>query len=133
MKKKEVQEGSIYIRALKFGSGRGWFSFNELIASLKIEPQSSDELILFAQIKSGHLFKHNVAPHVFTRAHDEKQVLHMTVEDEFRLLEYVELQEARASSRSATRFATAALIISIVGTFASIGVSLCERFGWLGW
>ena len=40
----------------------------------------------------------------------------MTVEDKFRLLEYKELKEARASSKTATWFATAALIISILAT-----------------
>jgi hypothetical protein len=50
----------------------------------------------------------------------EKINLSMSVEDEFRLLEYIELHEARASAKQATYFATAALIVSIIATVSSM-------------
>ena len=46
-------------------------------------------------------------------------ILIMSLDDKFRLLEYQELKEARQSSKIATRFATAALAVSIfVGIFS---------------
>lgn len=46
--------------------------------------------------------------------------LFMQMEAYFKLLEYVELTEARKSSISATRFASAAIVISILSMIASI-------------
>ena len=79
--------------------------------------------ILEHQISRGEIFfsrNGNIA------GWQSKDSLIMTVEDEFRLLEYTELQEARASSRSATLFAAWALGISILSTLASIGFSVFE-------
>lgn len=49
-----------------------------------------------------------------------REKLYLTFEDRFRLLEHEELKNANNSSRTATYFATAALIVSILTTLISI-------------
>ncbi len=44
----------------------------------------------------------------------------MTIDDKFRLLDYIELHEARRSSIVATWFAAAALVVSVVVGAVSI-------------
>jgi hypothetical protein len=46
--------------------------------------------------------------------------IYLTFEDRFRLLEHEELKSANSSSRTATYFATAALLVSIVSTSLSV-------------
>ena len=122
-----MQEESLYIRALQFGSGRGWFSFNDMLIGISVDKGSRAAEILQHQIEYRQLFSHkNEQQRVVREGNSTSPNLHMTVEDEFRLLEHTELQEARASSRSATLFAAWALGISILSTLASIGFSVFE-------
>ena len=65
------------------------------------------------------IFK-SVFSDVSNRGTNDKVKWFMQMEAYFRLLEYVELKEARASSTKATIFAGIAIVISIFATSASI-------------
>ena len=50
----------------------------------------------------------------------------ITLDGKFKLLEYVELQEARKASKEATDWATRAFIVSIIALIASVGFSIAQ-------
>ncbi len=114
-------ERTIYVEALKYASERDSFTIQELFE--RLQPSENQKHRLAVQISNKEIFFHT---HVnFWKGYQEgKEIgLSMSVEDEFRLLEYTELIEARVSSKQATYFATAALVISIVATISSIAFS----------
>ncbi len=104
----------IYIRALIFASERDSFTIEELSKHLQFSKEQKDRLIV--QIKKREIFYYSLNKALY----DSELPLNMSAEDEFRLLEYTELKEARASSNKAIWFATAALLVSIIATISSI-------------
>ena len=107
----------IYIRALEFASERDTFTIQELSKALKLTDEQKYRMA--TQVWEKEIFHHNRSNYM--GEYEEKEInLSMSVEDEFRLLEYIELHEARASSKHATYFATAALIVSIIATVFSM-------------
>ncbi len=119
----------IYIRILKWADEKESFTYTELREEFEIEPDSINDKKLRAQISIGK-FLHLEAAFLRTWGIGEinrrlehesnRDMLSISVEDKFRLIEYTELQEARKSSRIATWFASAALIVSLFGTVAPI-------------
>ena len=108
-------KNNIYIKALKYGTKHETFSLNDLTESLNLTNEQKTRLSL--QISQRVIF-HFDSTRSYYRP--DTDTLSMSVEDTFRLLEYTELKEARRSSKVATYFASAALVISIISTLASI-------------
>lgn len=111
----------IYIRALKFGASRETFTIQQLTESLGLTEQQ--EFRLLVQISNKEIFFHNRSNYIREFREGKEVELSLSVEDEFRLLEYTELKEARKASRQATYFATAALFVSLIATVSSISFS----------
>jgi len=111
------EKKDLYIRALEFAEKKEIFTFHDLCEN--INPNKTQKELLELQIDKGQLFFYR--SHSFLTANNKNVVyLFFTVEDKFRLLEYVELKEARSASNTATYFAVAALFISIVFFIISI-------------
>jgi hypothetical protein len=111
------KEQGIYIRALKFASNRDTFTIQQLFEHVELNDEQQWRLAV--QISNKEIFYHSRMHYLQEWQKGEVIDLSMSVEDEFRLLEYTELSEARASSKRATVFATAALIVSVVATISS--------------
>ena len=111
----------IYIRALKFGANRETFTIEQLTENLGLTEQQQFRLVV--QISNKEIFFHNRSSYIHEFRKGKEVELSLSVEDEFRLLEYTELREARKASRQATYFATAALVVSVIATVSSIGFS----------
>jgi hypothetical protein len=111
----------IYIHALKFGASRETFTIQQLTENLGLTEQQEFRLVV--QISNKEIFFHNRSNYIREFREGKEVELSLSVEDEFRLLEYTELKEARKASRQATYFATAALVVSVVATVSSIGFS----------
>jgi hypothetical protein len=106
----------IYIRALIFASERDSFTIQQLSEHLHLTEEQEQRLAM--QVNNREIFYHSkMDKRYFSSYKKEESPLSMSVEDEFRLLEYTELKEARASSNKATWFASAALIVSIFSAF----------------
>lgn len=105
------------ITVLKYATRKESFSFYEICAETKLTNEQKEQLRWMVHDKQ-ILSNKNPNFHHYTRIENGKNekttMLHAGAEDHFKLLEYVELQEARASSRTANRFAIAALIVSII-------------------
>lgn len=92
----------MYIDALKFASERDTFTIQQLFDHL--QPSDDQKHRLAVQVSNKEIFFH-ARVNYFQEYQKGKDInLSMSVEDEFRLLEYTELSEARASSRQATLF-----------------------------
>ena len=111
-------ERTIYIEALKYASERDSFTIQELFERLQLSEDQKHRLAV--QISNKEIFFHTHVNYLKSYREGKNISLSMSVEDEFRLLEYTELIETRASSKQATYFATAALAISIVATISSV-------------
>jgi hypothetical protein len=110
----------IYIRALIFASERDSFTIQQLSEHLQLTKKQEFRLVI--QIGKQEIFYHplNRVNYVPEYNKGREIPLSMSVEDEFRLLEYTELKEARESSNKATKLATRALIVSIIAAASSI-------------
>ena len=100
-----------YVRALEYAEARSKFTLEELATAIELTPEQKAQLAL--QIHQNQIFNQNASDYINnyeTRAIE----LHFSVEDKFRLLNYIALQEARSSSKSATWFAGAALVVSTI-------------------
>ena len=117
-----MQEDDLYIRALKFVEQKQVFKFNELMDELQNDAKLVDSIR--RQIANGQLFYQSQTPSRFICGQYETVDIYFSVNDKFRLLEYTELKEARASSLKASDQAKWALIISSILAATSIGVSL---------
>lgn len=101
----------LYIKILKYcDKRRDGFTLREIKRDLSL-----------SNSQFGFLQRERVGADVFTDMGEHRdigkgseQVLMLSFEGKFKLLEYIELQEARRASRIATWFATAALLISIL-------------------
>ncbi len=114
-------EKRICIRALKFASTRDTFTIQQLFDHLELTDEQKWRFAV--QVSNKEIFYHSRTQYLREYQEGKKIDLSMSVEDEFRLLEYTELSEARTSSRQATIFASAALIVSIIATISSIWFS----------
>lgn len=107
----------IYIKAIMYGSQRDTFTIQDITEHLDLTKEQ--EFRLAFQIKNKEIFYHDRSNYLEGYDQGESINLSLSVEDEFRLLEYIELKEARASSKQATWFASAALVVSILTAFLS--------------
>ena len=107
-----------YIRALEYAESRNSFTLEDLVTAIGLTRNQKTQLAL--QIHQKQIFNQNANDYIndFEKQSIE---LHFSVEDKFRLLNYTSLQDARASSKSATFFAASALGVSII----SIIISAC--------
>ncbi len=109
----------IYIRALIFASEKDSFTIQQLSEHLHLTDIQEQRLAM--QVNNREIFIHSKMNQRYLSSYnEEKSSLNMSVQDEFRLLEYTELKEARASSNKAIRVATTALIVSIIAAASSI-------------
>ncbi|MBU2986811.1 hypothetical protein KO528_15710 [Saccharophagus degradans] len=119
-----MNENSLIIKVLNFATKRIEFTFAELCDATnpdEVEKKQLKKLIHYKEI----LF-HDHSDFINKVDETNEIKLFASAEDHFRLLEFQELKEARKSSVVATRFATAALVVSIISTLASIGFSLAS-------
>ncbi|PHR66110.1 hypothetical protein [Alcanivorax sp.] len=105
------------ILVLEYATSNESFSFYDLCEKTKLTKEQKEQLrwmIHDKQILSNPYsnFRHHTR--IENGKHEKSAMLYAGAEDHFKLLEYVELQEARASSRTANKFAIAALIVSII-------------------
>lgn len=112
-----------YILALEYAESRSTFTLDDLAKSIGLSADQKAQLAL--QIHQKQIFNQNATDYI--NNHKNRPInLHFSVEDKFRLLNYAALQEARASSRSATWFAISALAISIISLFISSYLSYMQ-------
>ncbi|PHS05022.1 MAG: hypothetical protein COA78_15735 [Blastopirellula sp.] len=114
-----VPKDDIYIHILEAAFKEDHkFKLRKLFEEVKFD--EDQEFLILLSVDQGNLFGKD--PSGFKARYDKgyDDDVWLTVEDRFRLLEYVELKEARESSRNATYFAGAALILSFVSTMYSI-------------
>ncbi|RTL30013.1 MAG: hypothetical protein EKK49_13880 [Rhodocyclaceae bacterium] len=112
-----------YIRALEYAESRSSFTLEALTTAIGLTPEQKAQLAL--QIHQGQIFNQK-APDYINNYETQAIDLHFSVEDKFRLLNYVALQEARSSSRSATWFAGLALVVSIISFIISSCLSYMQ-------
>lgn len=112
-----------YIRALEYAESRSTFTLDELAKSVGLTPEQKAQLAL--QIHQNQIFNQNASDYI--NNYEKRPIdLHFSVEDKFRLLNYVALQEARGSSKSATWFAAFALVLSIISLVVSAYLSYMQ-------
>lgn len=116
---------SLYIQLLEYGKSKLSFTLNDLKNEFKLDSgeklNSEQILTIIRQINDKMIFYTN--GYTLSGSDDSFQnsiKLYFSVEDEFRLLDYVELMEARKASKQANYWAIGALLISIAGSAISI-------------
>jgi hypothetical protein len=120
-----MSANDMYILALKYAETKAYFTLGDLVKTLKLS--NLQEQILALQIDRKEIFMHSeVVYYKHSKRNDMN--LFFTVSDKFRLLNHIELEEARVSARSASRYATYALHISVVAAIISSLLSLAQLF-----
>ncbi|AZE89568.1 hypothetical protein [Pseudomonas orientalis] len=120
-----MSANDMYILALKHAETKAYFTLGDLVETLKLS--KLQEQVLALQIDRREIFMHSeVAYYNHSKRNDIN--LFFTISDKFRLLNHIELEEARASARSASRYATYALSISVVAAIISSLLSLTQLF-----
>jgi lipopolysaccharide biosynthesis glycosyltransferase len=108
-----------YIRSLEYAESKEEFDLKDLARDIGLTVLQRKQLAL--QIHYKQIFNHDASDYI--NNYESRPIsLHFSVEDKFRLLNYVALQEARESSRSATWFAVAALTVQ---SSRSLSVHTC--------
>lgn len=115
----------MYILALKYAETKAYFTLGDLVKALKLS--KLQEQILALQIDRKEIFMHSEAVYYNHSIRNDIN-LFFTISDKFRLLNHIELEEARASARSASRYATCALSISVIAAIISSLLSLTQLF-----
>lgn len=105
-----------YIRALQYAESKSEFTLPELVESVGLTETQEHQLAL--QIHEKQIFQQNANSYI-NNYRKQRIELHLSVEDKFKLLNYVALEEARSSSRAATGFAISAILISIAASLIS--------------
>lgn len=112
-----------YIRALEYAESRSTFTLDELVESVGLNLEQKKQLAL--QIHQNQIFNQNASDYI--NNYESLAIdLHFSVEDKFRLLNYIALQEARNSSKSATLFAVFALFVSLLSFVVSASLSYMQ-------
>jgi len=112
----------LYIDVIKYAINQpGKFKLGQMVDDLKISEENREILIIEIQFKR-ILASLDGAP----TFHDDWQnlLIWASAEDHFRLIEYIELQEARASSQSAKNIAIFAIWLSIISLITSISLTI---------
>ena len=118
-----MDDENLLIRVLKFATSRQEFTFTELVDA--IQPNETQKEQLLRQIHFKHLLSNNRHNFISDARRTPNEVtLYAGTEDHFRLLEYVELKEARQSAAEAKKFSLWAICISSLLAISSILVAL---------
>ncbi len=111
---------SRYIEILEYADSHTVFTINQMAKDLHLDTvfkeiimKKADLNVMFQQHHGEHLSNNGEPAGVY-------KYYQLSKDECFQLLEYRELQEARASSLTATRYATAALVVSICALFFDI-------------
>lgn len=120
-----MSENDMYILALKYAETRAYFTLGDLVKTLKLS--KLQEQVLALQIDRKEIFMYSEMVY-YNHSKRNDMNLFFTISDKFRLLNHIELEEARASARSASRYATYALSISVVAAIISSLLSLTQLF-----
>ncbi|MDN3640936.1 hypothetical protein QWY82_19210 [Simiduia curdlanivorans] len=115
-------DNDIYIKALRYAEEKKKFTLQELQFELGLSDELVDQIALQAHHKQ--IFFQSTSNFYNKYKSEPYPQCFFSVEDKFRLLEHEELNHARESALSATRFAVLALVISAIGSFSSIYFSL---------
>jgi len=108
--KKKLTLTDKYIEILKYADQQDTFSLKELYSSVELSKATQDFVGQLA--RGGVIFYRNSR---LSYKGKDVESFKITKDECFQLLEYRELKEARKSSKTATWFATGALLVSIVG------------------
>ncbi len=128
--KDKTKDDHLYIKLLEFANTRDKFTYADLMEECNLQDDPINESQIRRQISNGKLFcsvhEKNKAYSFYNLLLDKKDSIElwMSVDDKFRLLEYVELNEARESSLKATKQASIAILFSFVSFVVSIGFSI---------
>lgn len=106
-----------YILALQYAELKGEFSLPELVNELRLD--ATEERLIAVQIHDKQLFLQNATDYINNYKKREIK-LHFSIEDKFRLLNFVALEESRVSSNEAKKYAIAALMVSILTGIGSV-------------
>lgn len=118
-----MDDENLLIRVLKFATSQEEFTVTQLFDAVKPTEVQKEQLIL--QINAKQLLSNNITHFIRqAREHPEKTKLYAGTEDHFRLLEYVELKEARKSAADAKNYSLWAIGISSLLAISSILVAL---------
>ncbi|MBB1292208.1 hypothetical protein [Pseudoalteromonas sp. SR41-4] len=116
-----MDDKNLMIRVLEWATKQEQFTFQELCAALDLSEVERHQLKLLIHHKS--LLFHNHG--TFYSSVDNADIkIFASAEDHFRYLEYVELKEARKSSKDANTKALVAISIAVVSTLTSIVMSI---------
>ena len=104
----------LYIRIIKHVHENPGCTIQNITEELGLNDEQVKQLAY--HIGYDNIFYKTKVNYIHQYQNNHEIPLYLTVEDEFRLLEYVELKEARESSKRATYIAIAAIVISIMTT-----------------
>ncbi len=118
----------LYIEILKFGKSQVGtsFKFSSLRDHLANKGYIQDERIIWQFFADNFCDKNNPMGNDPQTSPPEGGDFYLEDHAYFNLLEYEELQEARESSKVATKIAIAAIVISIISTGFSIYFSILQ-------
>lgn len=105
-----------YIRALEYAESRRKFTLDDLAKAIELTDKQKEQLAY--QISRNLIFNQDASDYS-SQCKTQAIDLHFSVEDKFKLLNYVALEEARKSSKTATWFASSALLVSIFSILVS--------------
>jgi len=118
-----MDDKNLMIRVLEWATQQEQFTFQELCAAVKLSGVEQNQLKILIHHKL-LLFHNNSAFISSVDKPDSNIEIFAGAEDHFRYLEYVELKEARESSKDANKKALIAIGIAVVSTLTSIGMSI---------
>ncbi|PHI35986.1 hypothetical protein CBQ28_17130 [Pseudoalteromonas sp. GCY] len=116
-----MNDDNLMIRVLEWATKQTEFSFQELCEHVQLNDTEKKQLVLLINYKS--VLFHNHSAFYTSYNHPDVKIF-ASAEDHFRYLEYVELKEARQSSKDANRKAMVAICISIASMILSAGISI---------
>ena len=110
-----------YIRALEYADSKSEFTIKDLVTEISLSTIQETQLAL--QIHEKQIFQQNDSDYINNYKNRDIK-LHLSVDDKFRLLNYVSLEEARSSSKEAKFLAIAAFVVSIFTSIISTCLSM---------
>ena len=121
-----MSKEDLHIEILKYGKDKleTGVTFDELRTHIKNLGYEVSEYRMRHYLNDNYVIMENEYQGQPWEAMDKGLKFTLSVESTFRLIEYNEFKSANRSSRIATRFATAALLVSIASAWASIHFSM---------
>lgn len=107
-----------YIEILELANGKEYVTESEILTTLR--DSEKVRAVVRWMITQGSLFEHHFINQDKRSNSNGNMVFTIRPHECFQLLQYYELKEARSASKTATRWAIAALVVSLIGSIASL-------------